>query len=135
METARKGKYFTLQNVPSIRSYISDRQGNNFQGAWPNIATTSKNRPDNSHDESHNLNDDLNLTILQKNIKAAATRRYHENKWIYKLKTLAPHCLNTEIGDYAKEMCNFYQFSNELYHKFQYYIHMLMKNITDFGLN
>ena len=34
--------------------------------------------------------------------KTAATRMYHEDKWICKLKTLAPHGLNTEIGDYAK---------------------------------
>ena len=58
--------------------------------------------------ESHNLIDDLNVTILQNNTKTAATRRYHEDKWICKLKTLAPHGLNTEIGDYAKEMYNFY---------------------------
>ena len=72
-----------------------------------------KNRPDNSElakhfHESHNLNNDLNVTILQNNIKTAAARRYHEDKWICKLKTLAPHGLNTEIGDYAKEMYNFY---------------------------
>ena len=29
-------------------------------------------------------------------------------KWICKLKTLTPHGLNTEIGDYAKEIYNFY---------------------------
>ena len=40
--------------------------------------------------------------VLQNNIKTAAARRYHEGKWICKLKTLAPHGLNTEIGDYAK---------------------------------
>ena len=28
---------------------------------------------------------------------------YHENKWICKLKALAPHGLNIEIGDYTKE--------------------------------
>ena len=72
-----------------------------------------KNRPDNSEHakhfhESHNLNNDLNVTILQNNIKTEAARRYHENKGICKLKTLTPHGLNTEIGDYAKEMCNFY---------------------------
>ena len=36
--------------------------------------------------ENHNINDDLNVTILQNNIKTAAARRYHEDKWIYKLK-------------------------------------------------
>ena len=72
-----------------------------------------KNRSDNSelakhfHD-SHNLNDDLNVTILQNNIKTAAARRYLEDKWICKLKPLAPDCFNTKIGDYAKEMYNFY---------------------------
>ena len=58
--------------------------------------------------ESHNLNDDLNVTILQNNIKTAVARRYFEDKWICKLKTLAPDVLNIEIGDYAKEMYNFY---------------------------
>ena len=38
--------------------------------------------------ECHNLNDYLNVTILQNNVKTAAARRYHEYKWICKLKTL-----------------------------------------------
>ena len=72
-----------------------------------------KNKPGNSElakhfREIHNLNNDLNVTILQNNIKTAAAPRYHEDKWICKLKTLAPHDLNTEIGDYAKEMYSFY---------------------------
>ena len=72
-----------------------------------------KNRPDNSelakHFHGHNINDNLNVTILQNNIKIADTRRYHEqHKWICKLKTFSPHGLNTEIGGYAKEMYNFY---------------------------
>ena len=33
---------------------------------------------------------------------------YDEDKWICKPKTLAPHGLNTGIGDYAKQMHNFY---------------------------
>ena len=54
-----------------------------------------KNRPDNSElakhfHESHNLNDHCNVTILQNNIKPAAALRYHEDKWICKLKPLAP---------------------------------------------
>ena len=54
--------------------------------------------------ESYNLIDDLNVTILQNNIKTAVARKYHEDKWICTLKTLALHGLNTEVGDYAKEM-------------------------------
>ena len=51
-----------------------------------------KNRPDNSElaehfHETHNLIDDLNVTTFQNNIKTAAARRYHEGKWICKLKT------------------------------------------------
>ena len=104
------------------------------------LQTSLKNRPDNSElakhfHESHNLNNDLKVTILQSNIKAAAAWRYHEGKWICKLKTLAPHGLNTEIGDYAKEMYNFYWFTKELYHKFQYYVHIIMKDMADLGLN
>ena len=61
------------------------------------------------HFHGHNINDNLNVTILQNNIKIADTRRYHEqHKWICKLKTFSPHGLNTEIGGYAKEMYNFY---------------------------
>ena len=49
-----------------------------------------KNRADNSElakkfHESQNLNNDLNVTILQNNIKTAVARRYHEDKWICKL--------------------------------------------------
>ena len=58
--------------------------------------------------ESHNLNDDLSVTILQNNIKTGAAQMYDEDKWICKPKTLAPHGLNTGIGDYAKQMHNFY---------------------------
>ena len=65
-----------------------------------------KNKPDNSElakhfHENRNLNDALNVTILQNNIETAAARRYHEDKQICNLKFLAPHGLNTEIGDYA----------------------------------
>ena len=68
-----------------------------------------KNRPDNSElvkhfHENHSLSDDLNVTILENNIKTAAARRYSEDKWICKLKTLAPNGLNTKTGDYAKEI-------------------------------
>ena len=97
----------TLQNVRSTSSYILDIQGNHSKHRYD-----IKNRPDNRQlskhfHESRNLNDDLNVTILQNNIKTAATRRYHEDKWICTLKTLAPHGLNTKIYDNGKEMYNF----------------------------
>ena len=90
-----------------------DIQGNNFQSVSPNIATTSKTgqttaKLQKNFHESDNINDDLNVTILQNNIKTAAARRSHEDKWICKLNILAPHGLKTEIGDYAKEIYNFY---------------------------
>ena len=72
-----------------------------------------KKRPYNTElaklfNESHNLNNDSNIIILQNNSKTAAAQRYHEDKWICKLKTLAPHGFNTEIDDYASEMYNIY---------------------------
>ena len=85
---------------------------NNFQSASPNIVTTSKT--DQTTANLQNIftkvttNDNLTVTISQSNIKTATARRYHEGKYICKLKTLAPHGLNTEIGDYAKELYNFY---------------------------
>ena len=58
-----------------------------------------KNRPGNSElakhfHESHNLNDDLNVTILENNIKTVAARKYHEDKWICKLKSFSSAWLN-----------------------------------------
>ena len=41
-------------------------------------------------------------------MKTATEGRFYGNKWICRLKTLALHCLNTKIGDYPKEMYNFY---------------------------
>ena len=72
-----------------------------------------KNRPDNSElakhfHKSRSKSDSLNVTMSQSNIKTAVTRGYRWGKWIFKIKTLAPHDLNTEIGDYAKEKYNFY---------------------------
>ena len=102
-----------MGHIASTRFYILDIKGNNFQRTSPNIAETSKigqttaSLKKHFH-ESHNLNDDLDLSILQNNIKTTATRRYHQDKWICKLKTLAPHGLNTETSDYAKEMYNSY---------------------------
>ena len=72
-----------------------------------------KNRPDNSElakhfHESHNINVNFNANILQNNFISEAARRYHEDKWICKLKTLAAHGLNTKVDGYAKEIYNFY---------------------------
>ena len=82
----------------------------------------------------HNINDNLRVTILQNNIKTAAAPRYHKDKWICRhyLKTLAPHGLNTEIVDNAKEMYNFSinSIRNSVI-SFDIYVHMIMKNMTD----
>ena len=66
-----------------------------------------KNKPDNSElakhfHQSHNINDNIDVTILQTNIKIAAARRYREEKWISRQKSIVPHVLNTEIGDVLK---------------------------------
>ena len=51
-----------------------------------------KNKPDNSElakhfHKSHSKSDNLNVTMSQSNIKTAATRSYHDGKWIFKLET------------------------------------------------
>ena len=46
--------------------------------------------------------------IIQNNVKTAAAQMYHENKWICRLKTLAPHGFNTKFGDYAQKVYHFY---------------------------
>ena len=112
LETARKGKSFKLHNTQSTRSYILNMPANNFQSASPNIVTTSKT--DQTTANLQNIftkvttNDNLTVTISQSNIKTVTARRYHEGKYICKLKTVAPHGLNNEIGEYAKELYNFY---------------------------
>ena len=52
--------------------------------------------------QSHNINDNINVTILQTNNKTAAARRYREEKWISRLKSTAPYGLNIETGDTLK---------------------------------
>ena len=89
--------------------YIGEQLSGRFSKHLYNI----KNRLHNSElanhfHESHNINDELNVTILQDNITTAAARRCHEGKCICRLKTLAPHDLHAEIGDYATEMHNLY---------------------------
>ena len=69
--------------------YWTYRGGTTFK-AFLQTSLHIKNRPDNSElakhfHENHNLNDDLNVTILESNIKTATARRYHEDKWICKL--------------------------------------------------
>ena len=84
-------------------------RGTTFSKHCYSIKSSPDNRELAKHfHESHNLSNDLNVTILQNNIKTAAAQRYHEDKWICKLKTLAPHGLNSETGDYAKEIYNFF---------------------------
>ena len=58
--------------------------------------------------QSRNVNDDLNATILQNNIRTSAAGRYPEDKLMCRLKTLAQYTLNTETDDYTKEIYNFY---------------------------
>ena len=39
--------------------------------------------------------------------KTEATRRYHADKWIRRLKPFAPQGLNNETGDWAKVILTF----------------------------
>ena len=63
-----------------------------------------KNRPENSRlathfHENYNINDNIDIKVLQNNIKIAVVPRYHEDKWIYRLNPLAQRGLDTEIGE------------------------------------
>ena len=81
--------------------------------------------------KSHNINGNLNVTILQNNIKTSGAQRYLENKQICGLKTLALHCLNTEISNYAQEIYSFYLFSNKVCHNWLYYVSMITKLLIE----
>ena len=72
-----------------------------------------KNKPNNWElekyfHESHNINDNLDVTVSKNNIKTVAAQKYHTDEWICTLKNLGPHDLSTAIGNYAKEMYNIY---------------------------
>ena len=77
-------------------------------GTDPKLSKILKQKSTLIYRKNRLLSDYLNhyviVTIVQSNIKIAAARRYHEDKWICKLKTLVLHGLNTEISEYAKEM-------------------------------
>ena len=74
LETTGK-KLFTLHNVPSTKS-ILDIKNNNFQSVSPNITKTAKQARNDKlakhFHQSHNIHDNLNIAILQNNIKTAA---------------------------------------------------------------
>ena len=60
-------------------------RGTTFRTRFSKHRYDIKKKPDNSElakhfHENHNLSDDLNVTILENNIKTAAARRYHEDK-------------------------------------------------------
>ena len=82
--------------------------------------------------KSHNINDNLNVTILKNNARTVATLGYYQDNWFCTLKS--PDGLNTRVGDYAKEMCSIYSFNCKL-SKFRCHVHMIIKNMTHLGLN
>ena len=78
------------RNVSRIKSCILTIQKRNFQSASPN-SVDIKNRPNNSEFakhfyESHNTNDNLNITILQNNIKTAAAQNIMSTKEVLHLR-------------------------------------------------
>ena len=112
--TEKDKRYWKLQRKSNhLGSTMLQAKGLTY---WTYRGTTSEHFPKHHYDielakhfhESNSINDNLNVTTLQSNVKTAAVQRYHEGKWICKLKKLAPDSLNTDVGDYAKEMCYFY---------------------------
>ena len=68
-----------------------------------------KKRPDNSElarhfHVNHDIDNDMDVTILQSNINETAARLYFEDKWICQLQTLQPTGINAEVNAYAREM-------------------------------
>ena len=78
-----------LRNVSRIKSFILTIQMRNFQSAKHSVDI--KNRLNNSEfakhfHESHNTNDNLNITILQNNIKTAAAQNIMSKKEVLHLR-------------------------------------------------
>ena len=97
-----------------------------IKNRWNNIKLA------NNFPKSHNINDNLNVTILKYNVRTEATLRYYEDNWFCTLKS--PDCLNTRVDDYAKEMCSIYAFNCKR-SKFRCHFLMMIKKMTDLGLN
>ena len=102
LKTARKEKLFMLHNVPSKKFCILDIQKNKER--FSKHLYGIKNGPGISKlvivkhiHEHHNINTNLNVTILQNDIKTASAQGYHEDRWICRLKTLPSNELNTEL--------------------------------------
>ena len=83
--TGNKGReiFYAVQFSKHFVLYI-EYTGEQFLERFSKHRCDIKNRPDNSElakhfHESHNLINDLNVTILQNNIKTAAARSCHED--------------------------------------------------------
>ena len=68
-----------------------------------------KNRPTNNDlakhcHNNHDLEKDLEVSIIEHGIKDLEQRRRVEDKYICKLQTFGKTGINTELGAYAKEM-------------------------------
>ena len=63
----------------------------------------------------HTINEDLDVLILEKDIKNSHELSFKEDTWICRLQTLQPNGLNVEHGYYAAEMYNLWtKFYNDL---------------------
>ena len=67
------------------------------------------NRSDNTElamhfHRNHNLEEDLDITILQSNLKNKSERLFYEDFWICRLRTLQPSGINADGGNFVKEM-------------------------------
>ena len=54
----------------------------------------------------HKLNEDLDVLILEKDIKSPLELSFREDVWICRLQTFQPNGLNVDRGHYAAEMYN-----------------------------
>ena len=70
-----------------------------------------KNRPNNSElaehfHTGHNMEEDLDITIVQKDLSSTSKREHMENRWMCKLQTRHGTGLNIDCGPYVKEVYN-----------------------------
>lgn len=74
----------------------------------------TKNRPENNElayhfsKPHHNFDNDLQLFIVEQNVFDPDHRLRLEDKWICRLQSRQPNGLNTELGNYAKELYRCY---------------------------
>ena len=95
--------------------YILDKLAIHYKKGSVNIDMMPKKRLGNNElathiaKYNHDFEIDIDVMILQNNLKASAEREYYEDRYICLLGTKQPHGLNQDVSAFANEMYDYVQ--------------------------